>query len=311
MGKVSVHLEGRSKEERAKQRQSLGTLKQLALQPKTRKRYQAAREKFYAYLQENHLELPRRLPAFDDLLSDYVEHLWASGEGRALASDSVAAMQDAEPQLKGKLQGTCCLLKTWHTNEVPNRAPPLPEAVLEAMLGWCLFHEQYAFGLSLMLGFYGLLRTGELLSVCNHHIFMTGPDKPAVISLGMTTGGKRTGAAESITVTVGPVLAWLWAWKKTSTSHSPLTPPPHQWRAKFSECLAALCLSDMGFRPYSLRRGGATFWFGKHGSLDRILIQGRWAAARTARIYLNEGLSVLASLRSPCCLLHACFTRLN
>ena len=45
--------------------------------------------------------------------------------------------------------------------------------------------------------------------------------------------------------------------------------------------------------------GGATFWFGKHGSLDKILIQGRWAAARTARIYLNEGLCVLAQLTLP------------
>ena len=50
--------------------------------------------------------------AFDDMLSDYIEHLWASGEGRALASDTVAALQDAEPHLKGKLQFTWRLLKT-------------------------------------------------------------------------------------------------------------------------------------------------------------------------------------------------------
>ena len=60
-GRSDANLEGRSKEERAQQRQNLGTLKQLAIQPKTRKRYQAAREKFYAYLQENHLDLPRNL----------------------------------------------------------------------------------------------------------------------------------------------------------------------------------------------------------------------------------------------------------
>lgn len=63
---------------------------------------------------------------------------------------------------------------------------------------------------TLLLGFYGLLRAGELLSVCNHHVFATAPDKPAVVSLGLTKGGKRAGAAESISVTVGPVLAWLW-----------------------------------------------------------------------------------------------------
>lgn len=47
------------------------------------------------------------------------------------------------------------------------------------------------------------------------------------------------------------------------------------------------------------RRGGATFWFSKHHSLDRLLIDGRWQAAKTARIYLNEGLSVLAQINLP------------
>ena len=30
-------------------------------------------------------------------------------------------------------------------------------------------------------------------------------------------------------------------------------------------------IEDHQFRPYSLRRGGATFWFSRHQSLDRIL----------------------------------------
>ena len=161
------------------------------------------------------------------------------------------------------------------------------------MLGWCLFHEEYAFGLSLLLGFYGLLRTGEILGLCNHHILMTSPDKPAVISLGLTKSGKRAGASESVTVSVTCALQWLWAWKNASSSHCPLTPAPHQWRKKFSECVKALNLEQFEFRPYSLRRGGATCWFGRHGSLDRIIVLGRWAAAR------NEGLATLASLKLP------------
>ena len=51
--------------------------------------------------------------------------------------------------------------------------------------------------------------------------------------------------------------------------------------------------------PYSFRRGGATHWFSKHGSLDRIIVMGRWQAQRTARVYLNEGLSVLAEMAIP------------
>ena len=66
-----------------------------------------------------------------------------------------------------------------------------------------------------------------------------------------------------------------------------------------SEALQSLSLEQWEFRPYSLRRGGATFWFNRHGSLDRILLQGRWMAAKTARTYLNEGLAVLTEINIP------------
>ena len=67
----------------------------------------------------------------------------------------------------------------------------------------------------------------------------------------------------------------------------------------FSDCIKSLNLEGFEFRPYSLRRGGATCWFGRYGSLDRILVLGRWAGARTARIYINDGLAMLAQLKLP------------
>ena len=72
---------------------------------------------------------------------------------------------------------------------------------------------------------------------------------------------------------------------------------PAKWRGLFQEALVSLKLQAFEFRPYSLRRGGATWWFGKHQSLDAILIQGRWQAAKTARLYINEGLAILAELK--------------
>jgi len=65
----------------------------------------------------------------------------------------------------------------------------------------------------------------------------------------------------------------------------------------FNECLEALQLTPWGFRPYSLRRGGATSLFIKIGSLDRVLLLGRWTAVKTAKIYLNSGLAMLADLK--------------
>ena len=153
-------------------------------------------------------------------------------------------------------------MKAWTTQEIPNRAPPLPEQAVLAMAGW-------------------------------------SGTSPAVISLGLTKGGKRTGAAESVTLTAAVALKWLWLWKSQNGPRASLCPSASVWRKMFKACLSDLSLSLFEFRPYSLRRGGSTFWFSRHGGLDRLLIAGRWQAARTARIYINEGLSVLAELHLP------------
>ena len=201
------------------------------------------------------MELPRRRQDLDAILSEYIEHLWSTGEGRALANDTAAGLQDQDPRLRGLLPVSWRLLKAWSANEIPNRAPPFPEVVVHAMAGWALGKGDLSFAISLLLGFYCMLRTGELLGLFSHHISMPKPRQVAVISLGLTKGGKRQGAA-----------------------------------------LSALKLESFAFRPYSLRRGGATHWFRHHGSFDKLLVQGRWAAPKTAKIYINEGLAILAEL---------------
>eukprot|EP00435_Cladocopium_sp_Y103_P046052 s66_g13.t1 len=101
-----------------------------------------AKTRFYSFLQLNKLDLPRERSQMDGLLCDYLEHLWAMGEGRALASDTLAALQDASPKLRGAIPGAWRLLKTWQVNEIPCRAPPLPERVLQALAGYFIFKEQ-------------------------------------------------------------------------------------------------------------------------------------------------------------------------
>eukprot|EP00438_Fugacium_kawagutii_P036604 Skav217814 [mRNA] locus=scaffold889:91866:92831:+ [translate_table: standard] len=299
MGKVTRHVEGRTEAQRAKVRRTLGPLRTLTVQPRTRSRYEAARNKFYQFLQDEQLTLPRRREALDSLLAEYVEHLWTSGKGRALASDTVAGLQDLDPKLKGCLALTWRLLRTWSVNEIPNRAPPLPEPALHAMVGWSMFKGHHDFALSLLVGYYALLRTGELCDLKSSSISMSSAAKPAVISLGFTKSGKRAGAAESVTLHVQDVLKKLWAWKAQARPNQKLVPSISGWRKLFKQCLEALKLAQFEFRPYSLRRGGATFWFNCHNSFDKLLVMGRWQAARTARIYLNEGLAMLTEMTMP------------
>lgn len=171
------------------------------------------------------------------------------------------------------------------------------ETVVHAIVGRALLKDDPEFALSILLGFYGMMRAGELLNVRPRDVAVSEPTSPAVLSLGLTKSGKRQGAAESIAVSVFDVVRCLYQWK--NLSHKALVQSSSQWRTKFSETLTELGLQSFEFRPYSLRRGGATLWFTKHGSFDRLLIQGRWNAPKTARIYINSGLATLAEMKIP------------
>ena len=97
MGKVGkVMIDGGTKEERKRQRAALGSLQSLTVQPRTRERYNKALEGFWAFLREERREAPTSHSGLDVLLQHYIEHLWSEGFGRAQASDTVAALQDAQ-----------------------------------------------------------------------------------------------------------------------------------------------------------------------------------------------------------------------
>lgn len=242
--KMKIHMDGRSKAARKQQRQELGALRDLTVQPKTRARYDRALQKFFLYLRQRNLSLPQRKCLLDPLVSDYVEFLWSEGEGRALASDSIAALQDKDPSIKGHLSSSWRLMKTWSSNELPNRAPPLTEEALYTLVGHALFHDNHKFALSLLLGFFGLLRTGELLGLRNQDVAQDGPSSVAIISLGLTKGGQRAGAAESVTITEEDTLRRLWQWKQSHAKGDSLCPSPAVWRRMFNQTVESLGLDE-------------------------------------------------------------------
>ena len=64
------------------------------------------------------------------------------------------------------------------------------------------------------------------------------------------------------------------------------------YRAFFLRASALLKVSSTEYRPYSLRRGGATHDFLCFKNLQRTILRGRWSDLKVARIYINDGLSV-------------------
>ena len=165
------------------------------------------------------MTLPTNKSKLDPLVCDYLERLWCQGFGRGLACDTLAGLQDLQPGLRTHMPAAWRLLKTWQTNEIPSRAPPIPEHIVHAMCGWAIFKGWGSFAVSLLVGFYSMLRTGEILGILSSHIECAPGAMQALINLGMTKGGKRHGAAESVVLGfdgLGNRLVLL-----PRTSHSP------------------------------------------------------------------------------------------
>ena len=65
--------------------------------------------------------------------------------------------------------------------------------------------------------------------------------------------------------------------------------------------MTGLGLADLQFQPYSLRRGGSTFWFALHGSLDAAVLRGRWESVRTGRNYIQTANERLMKIKLEEC----------
>ena len=124
------------------------------------------------------------------------------------------------------------------------------------MIGYAIFHHEYQFAISLLVGFYGVLRTGELLGLTSSDVSVSSERGPAVVALGYTKGGQRQGAAESVSLTSEQAIRWLHQWTLDVPLKTPLCAKPPQWRKHFNDTLVALGFDVFDFRPYSLRRVG-------------------------------------------------------
>ena len=71
---------------------------------------------------------------------------------------------------------------------------------------------------------------------------------------------------------------------------------PRQYRALFDAAIRALELPP-DFKPYSLRRGGASQHFQRNGNLDMTMETGRWGNVQTAKTYVNAALMDLVTIQ--------------
>lgn len=283
-----------SRAERAQQRKHIN-LEDASLSDKTRSRYYSALRKLLPTV-----EACKSEASLDMDISDWIMTMWSEGEPLLTIGDALCALHFFQPTTRRLVPHSWKLFKVWRKVEVPCRAPPLTWELVSSMTAYCIDHCYLEMAAILSLSFHCLLRTGEALSLSFEDIIIGTTS--GICRLQNTKSGRRHSASEVISITNLAVLEILRALAEWRSANG--LPKLKIWsrtaatfRQQFKRLMQVYDVDELGFRPYSLRRGGATALFQETHSMEAALLRGRWESSRVARIYISDGLSHLPRLR--------------
>ena len=224
------------------------------------------------------------LPQLDDKVSDWVVSEFESGRPLGFVADGLSGLHYFLPYTRKHLPGAWKLFATWRKLEVPSRAPPITVDLVLALAGRALKRKNLEFAVLMLVGFHALLRTGEMLSISPSDFLLN--NETGILRLPKSKSGTRRNTHEMVTIE-DVVVRHLPIWQASGTS----------FRQTFHRYLRFFRVEHLCFRPYSLRRGGATAFFQASGSMEATLLRGRWGSSSVARIYLCDALSQLPRLK--------------
>ena len=291
---VKVKLLARKTKAQRKESRAKITLEDAGLSDTTRARYGAA-----LYLLLPVLETVQTLQGLDYAISAWIEEMFTAGEPQHLISDALCGLHWREPWTKRSLPNSWRLFHVWRRLEVASRAPPLTSRLIRSMVAYCLAHNDIQMAAAFLVGFYGLLRTGEILNLRMSDCLITNGH--CILSLSDTKSGKRKGTAEMVHISdvlTVEVLHTLQQIRRLELCPAGLlwNLSPAVFRHRFAFYCHKFDLTRHGFRPYSLRRGGATHIFQQTRSMEYTLMLGRWGSNKVARCYISDALSFLPAM---------------
>ena len=257
-------------------------------------RYKVAVRYIFLFLTDMQLLL-HSWDSLDEVVAAWVEHAYAEGEHKSLVSNALAGLQFFLPQAVGKLKLSWKLAKVWQKLEPPLRVLPLAPLVVRAFAGAAVRMGYAAEAAAFLVGFDCMLRSGELYGLKRKDI--TFFENKAVLCLGQSKSGKRSGTNDMVIVESQLAAQWLQtASAQLRKSDKLLWRGERFFRKLFNELILFFDIQGL-FTIYSLRRGGATWNFLHHGSMEKTLLRGRWSSTSTARIYLQEAAATVSHLQ--------------
>ena len=271
-----------------------GRLKDKLISPLTQTRYTVAVRVMLGFWSCMGLK-PEGLEAMDDACASFVEACWAEGDSITLVCQALAGLQWLVPKVRHKIPYAWSLAKAWAKAEPPNRATPFSPSIVLGLAGLCFEVGMISMAALLLVGFDGFLRSGELFSMKVGDISFRR--KMAIIKLAVTKGGQRRGLMEVIVITSSLAVKMLrLACKGKSRDDLVADGNGYYLRNLLRSLISSVGLPAARYSWYSLRRGGATAYFLRTGSMEKTLLRGRWMSTSIARLYIQDAVALANEL---------------
>ena len=278
-------------------RKVIGPLAQRRVTPNTLRYYDRAIAWFFLYVQCLGHSTPNDVASFDELVGEAIEEAWGSGEGRALVGHLLSGLKFYVPALSGQLRFGWSLWKAWGRLEAPFRAPPLSWIAVRAIAFELMHAGEPDIAVLVVIAFLGFLRTTEFCTLTVGQLVFNSSLTKMQILFPNSKSAQRTGNVEMVHINRPALVKYCHILTRSKVASERLVPSSAaHFRRVFAEAVSTAGLSAQRFKPYSLRRGGATYHFKKFKSLDRTMEVGRWSELKTARVYINTALLELTSM---------------
>ena len=110
--------------------------------------------------------------------------------------------------------------------------------------------------------------------------------------LGQTKTSCGNASVDAVHFRHHQVALLLKSWLSSASKDDFLVPDSSaKFRSWLSRALKETGLHSVGYKPYSLRRGGATYIFGETQSYSAVAQHGRWGSQQTVRVYIADSLA--------------------
>ena len=236
-------------------------LKFLGIAAPTRIRYFKAVREFFKWRKTNCVAPALGPEEVDEQLAEFVNSLFQRDRPLYIAGDALSGLKRFYPRLRRRLDLSGMYYKTWVKLIKRRKAIPLTKDLVRGMAVAGILYGRPDFAAAILVGFAGLLRTGEICSIQMKDVRIVRDDLMS-ISLDNSKGALRSGTSESVLLRDPALINIIRSLNfKFGDERNLFKGDYRAFRCMYSKAACFSGLHNDRATPHGIRRGGATWHF--------------------------------------------------